>query len=229
MHKTRVRRVGAVLIGLSLLTAACGSDDDEAADTTAAGAAETTAAAAAETTAAEAAETTAAAAETTAAAAGEVETAGALEGVKGTTPLVELSADFKDRILETPSGAGLTDFNYAGETYDAMLIIALAAELAGTDGVELANEIVGITRDGEKCTDFASCKEIIAAGGDPDYDGITGPITMNGNGEPLEASYGVLVMGADNRLDNDADDLHRDHLAGVGRGAAHPGRGHPRR
>ncbi len=198
MHKTRVRRVGALVIGLSMLAAACGSDEEEAASDTTEAAAETTEAAA-ETTAAEVVDTTVAATEDTEAA-GSADTAGALEGIKGTTPLVELDASFTDRILTTPSGAGLTDFNYAGETYDAMVIIALAAEKAGTDGIDLAKEINGITRDGEKCTDFASCLEIIKAGGDPDYDGITGPITMNGNGEPLEASYGVLVMGAENRL-----------------------------
>lgn len=197
MHKTRVRRVGALVIGLSMLAAACGSDDDEAASDTTEAAAETTAAAA-ETTAA-AVDTTVAATEDTEAA-GEADTAGALEGLKGTTPLVELSADFTDRVLTMPSGVGLTDFNYAGETYDAMIIIALAAEKAGTDGSALAAEINGITKDGEKCTDFPSCLTIIKAGGDPDYDGITGPITMNGNGEPLEASYGVLTMGPENRL-----------------------------
>ncbi len=57
------------------------------------------------------------------------------------------------------------------------MIIALAAEKAGTDGIAMASEIVGITTDGEKCTDFATCLAIIKAGGDPDYDGITGPIT----------------------------------------------------
>lgn len=200
MQKTRIRRVGALLVGLSMLGAACGSDsEDEAAEDT--GAAETTEAPAAETTAApETTEAMEETPETTAAAEESGDTAGALEGLKGTTPLVELSEDFTSRVASMPSMSG-EDFNYAGETYDAMVIIALAAEKAGTDGIDMAKEIVGITRDGEKCTDFASCLEIIKAGGDPDYDGITGPITMNGNGEPLEASYGVLVMGADNRLD----------------------------
>ena len=56
--------------------------------------------------------------------------------------------------------------------------------------------------DGEKCTDYATCKTIIDAGGDLDYDGVSGPITLNGNGEPLEASYGVLTFGDDNRIDD---------------------------
>ncbi len=47
----------------------------------------------------------------------------------------------------------LTDFNYAAETYDAVIVIALAAAAAGTDGIAHAAEIDGITGGGEKCTD----------------------------------------------------------------------------
>jgi ABC-type branched-subunit amino acid transport system substrate-binding protein len=195
MQKTRVRRVGALLVVATMLVAACGDDDG---DTTPADAATTTAATAEETTTtAEAMEE-----ETTTTAAAAVDTAGALAGMKGTTPLVELAQDFKDRLATVPSGANLSDYNYAGETYDAFVIIALAAEVAGTDGIDMAKEIVGVTRDGEKCTTFADCKAIIEAGGDPDYDGLSGAITLNGVGDPLEASYGVLTFGDDNRLDD---------------------------
>ena len=191
MQKSQVRRAGALLVGLALVVAACGDDSDSGSSDTTTAAVETTAAAV---------ETTAAAVETTA---GEAAAAGSeLKGMKGTTPLVELSQDFKDRLGTTPSGAGLTDYNYAGETYDAMVVIALAAEAAGTDGSAAADEIVNITKDGEKCTDFPTCLAIIKAGGDPDYDGQSGPITMNGNGEPLEASYGILVFGEGNQLDD---------------------------
>ena len=202
MQKTRVRRVGALMVGLALIAASCGDDDDDdsgAAETTTAATETTEAAAEATTTSAAADEETTTSAEST----GTGDTAGALAGMKGTTPLVELSDDFKQRLADTPTGkAGLSDFNYAGETYDAIVIVALAAEKAGTDGIELASEIQGITRDGEKCTDYATCLEIIKAGGDPDYDGISGNITLNGVGEPLEASYGVLQFGDDNRIDD---------------------------
>ncbi|MBI5088595.1 MAG: ABC transporter substrate-binding protein, partial [Actinobacteria bacterium] len=134
--------------------------------------------------------------ETTAAAGGN----GDLEGFKGTTPLTELADYFKARLLEVDPA--LIDYNYAAEAYDLTTIIALAVAVAEDDGIGYASEIQGVTRDGEKCNDFASCMEIISAGGDPDYDGQSGPITLNGVGDPLEASYGVLTMGADNRIDD---------------------------
>ena len=193
MQKTRVRRFGALLVGLALVAAACGDDEettDTAAPTTEAAATETTEAAAPETTEAAAPETTAAAAE-----------GGDLEGFKGTTPLTPLGDDFKARLLEVDPD--LVDFNYAAEGYDLTLIIALAAAKAGDDGIAYASEIQGITRDGEKCTDFATGMAIIDAGGDADYGGYSGPITLNGVGDPMEASYGVLTMGADNRIDDE--------------------------
>src|SRR5690606_5406818 len=98
--------------------------------------------------------------------------------------------------------AALIDYNYAAETYDAVTIIALAVEKAQTDGVAYADEINGITRTGTKCDSFTSCKEILDGGGDPDYDGVSGPGEFSGNGEPLVASYGVQVFGSDNKIDD---------------------------
>src|SRR5262249_30600855 len=121
-------------------------------------------------------------------------------GMKGTTPLVELTNDFKTRLKSIDPN--LVDYNYGPETYDAVTIIALAVEKAKTDGIDYAKEINGITRQGTKCTDFKSCKAIIDQGGDPDYDGVSGPLEFAGNGEPLQASYGVLQFGANDRLDD---------------------------
>ena len=112
-----------------------GSDEGGGADTT--GAAGTEAPATTEAAA------TSEAPDTTAAAAGG-DTAGALAGMKGTTPLLDLSQDFKDKLLAIDPA--LQDFNYAAETYDAVNIIALAAQKAGTDGIDYAKEINGITR-----------------------------------------------------------------------------------
>jgi ABC-type branched-subunit amino acid transport system substrate-binding protein len=174
--KRRLFRLVALVAGLSLLAAACGDDDDEGATTTT-GAEETT------TTAAD-------------------EASGALEGLVGTTPLTDLSQDFRDRLLAIDSA--LTDFNYAAESYDAVVIITLAAQAAGSDGIEHASQIVPVTRDGTKCDSYADCLALLEGGTtDIDYDGVTGPIDMSGNGEPTEASYGILTFGADNRLSDD--------------------------
>ena len=121
----------------------------------------------------------------------------------GTTPLPpELPQEFSDALATTPSGAALSDYNYAAEAYDAVVMIALAAEFAKTDGSALAGEIVNVSREGEACTTYAECLPLAQAGTDLNYEGVSGPNDLNGNGEPLTGTYGVLHFGADNRIDD---------------------------
>ena len=127
---------------------------------------------------------------------------GALAGMKGTTPLTDLSADFKARLDAINPDLGGT-YNYAGESYDAVTLIALAAQAAGTnDATVFAPYINGLTTGGETCTDYASCAEILAAGGDVDYDGASGPLDFADPGEPAVASFGLLQFGEDNAIDD---------------------------
>lgn len=126
---------------------------------------------------------------------------GALAGMKGTTPLTELAGDFKNRLLEVDPN--LQDYNYAGESYDAVIITALAAQAAGTNqATTFAPYVNGITFGGDACTDFQSCLDIINGGGNVNYDGITGPLSFTDAGEPAQASFGLLQFGQDNTLDD---------------------------
>jgi branched-chain amino acid transport system substrate-binding protein len=132
--------------------------------------------------------------------AGEMADATILEGMRFTTPSVDLSTitDFIDRLVERIGPDEETA--YGAETYDAIVITALAAELAGTDDPSaISAEINGVTKDGEQCTTFEACKEIIAAGGDPDYDGLGGPYEFVDAGEPNAASFQVQTFGAEGR------------------------------
>ncbi|MDQ1422756.1 MAG: branched-chain amino acid transport system substrate-binding protein [Acidimicrobiaceae bacterium] len=197
MRITKVQSIAALAASVALVAAACGSSKKTGAGATTTAAPATTAAA---TTTAAGATTTAKAGAATTAAGVPNKNKGALQGFKGTTPLVQLSDAFKTKLkAKDPS---LKDFNYAAETYDAVVIIALAADMAKSDGIDLAKQINGITRDGTKCTDYASCKKLADAGTNLDYDGVSGPIEFSGNGEPLQASYGILSFGADDHIDD---------------------------
>jgi ABC-type branched-subunit amino acid transport system substrate-binding protein len=183
MSKRRLVRAAAVFSGLALVLAACGDDDD---DDTGAGAT---------TTEAPDGETT-----TTAGGGGG---GGELVGAKGTTPAPETTAaveEFQARMLE--NNPDLDDFSYGPETYDSMIIIALAAQVAGTDGIGHASEIVNVTKGGEQCSSYADCLALVQAGTDIDYEGISGPTDMSGNGEPIFGTYSVQSYGEDNRIDD---------------------------
>ena len=126
---------------------------------------------------------------------------GSLAGMKGTLPLTDLGDDFKNR-LKTVDPA-LQDYNYAGESYDATVLSALAAQMAGTNDANVFKAYVnGVTFGGDKCTDFKACLDIINAGGNPDYDGITGPLSFSDPGEPAQASFGLEQFGDDNKIDD---------------------------
>jgi len=126
---------------------------------------------------------------------------GALAGMKGTTPLTKLSGDFTARLKQVDPK--LKDFNYAGESYDAVVITALASEYAKTNkGTAVAPYINGVTTGGEKCKDFKSCVALVKQGKDIDYDGITGPLEFGDPGEPAVASFAILEFGGDNKLDD---------------------------
>jgi hypothetical protein len=131
---------------------------------------------------------------------------GALAGMKGTTPLTDLGQDFKDRLLEVDPD--LQDYNYSAETYDAVVLSALASQMAGTNDANVFKAYVnGVTFGGDKCTDFASCLEIINAGGNPDYDGVSGPLAFTDAGEPAAASFALLQFGDDNTIDDSATEF----------------------
>ncbi|MGK2948665.1 MAG: ABC transporter substrate-binding protein [Acidimicrobiales bacterium] len=126
---------------------------------------------------------------------------GTLEGIAGTLPAAEITDEFRQRLLD--QDPELVDFSYGPETYDAVMITALAAAVAGTDDpAAVAAEIAGVTRDGEACSTFADCIELIDAGEDIDYDGPSGPQSFGPAGEPSEASFAILRYGNDNQIDD---------------------------
>jgi ABC-type branched-subunit amino acid transport system substrate-binding protein len=126
---------------------------------------------------------------------------GTLEGAKGTLPGAAAGEEFKQRLLAIDSK--LTDFSYAPESYDAAILIALAAEAAKSDsGEAISSGLVEVSTGGTKCTTFAECKEALAAGTDIDYDGVSGPIEFSEKGDPTEATIGIYQYGADNKYTN---------------------------
>ena len=128
-----------------------------------------------------------------------------LEGAKGTLPGPELTDDFEERLNESWTAAGntaLEDYSYSAESYDAVVLLALAALASGgTTGADMSSklqEVSGGSGDGTKCTSFAECADIINEGGVADYDGYSGPVTFDEAGDPTEASIGIFQYGADN-------------------------------
>ncbi|MBD3942632.1 ABC transporter substrate-binding protein [Microbacterium sp. NEAU-LLC] len=129
-----------------------------------------------------------------------------MEGAKGTSPAgPKPDEDFQKRLNDwwvADGNAELKDYTYSNESYDAVVLIALAALAANsTDSADIAGklqEVSGGSGDGEKCTSFADCADLILDGKTANYDGYSGPITFDEHGDPTEATIGVFQYGADN-------------------------------
>lgn len=128
-----------------------------------------------------------------------------LEGAQGTTPGPVLEDDFVERLNAAWTEAGnseLEDQSYAAESYDAAVLLALGAlaanDVSGTAIAGKLQEVSGGSGDGTACTTFAECADIILDGGVANYDGYSGPITFDENGDPTEATIGIFQYGADN-------------------------------
>ena len=125
-------------------------------------------------------------------------------GMKGTLPGVDVAGElpeFRDRLLEVDPD--LTDFSYAAETYDAVMVTVLANLLTGQtgDAVAIATAINDVTRGGQKCTTLLECGLLLQGGvTDIDYDGVSGPLEFNDAGEPTEASILILEFDATGAL-----------------------------
>jgi branched-chain amino acid transport system substrate-binding protein len=137
--------------------------------------------------------------------------AGTLTGSKGTLPgptSTSISDDYKQRAdavwmeMGNPSLFDDDVWAYSTESYDAVVLVALAALAAGsTDAKDIAGkmqEVSGGSGGGEKCTTFADCAAIINGGGVADYDGLSGGIAFGDNGDPTEAAIGIYQYGDDN-------------------------------
>jgi ABC-type branched-subunit amino acid transport system substrate-binding protein len=123
---------------------------------------------------------------------------GTLTGVKGTLPGVVANDDFKARLMTVDPK--LTEFAYAPESYDATILVALAAQAAGDDsGASIASKMQEVSEGGEKCSSFKDCVALLNDKKDIDYDGVSGPIEFNEKGDPSEATIGIYQYGADNK------------------------------
>jgi ABC-type branched-subunit amino acid transport system substrate-binding protein len=133
---------------------------------------------------------------------------GVLAGIKGTLPAAELTDDFRQQLLGVDPA--LVDFSYGPETYDAVIITALATIAAGSDDpAAVAAQINGVTRDGTACETYADCVALLDSGEDIDYNGPSGPQEFSQPGEPTAASFAILSYAQDSNTIDDAATVYQ--------------------
>lgn len=129
-----------------------------------------------------------------------------LNGMRGTSPLTPLNEDFKRR-LRAVDPRLTNDFLYAAEGYDAVIIAALAAETArSVDGSQIARYMTAVTVAKDPsgiCDTLNACLDAVRRGADIAYRGVSMRRSgLTDGGEPSSASYGTLVFGPNQALDD---------------------------
>ena len=125
---------------------------------------------------------------------------GTLEGSQGTIPGAAGPdvADFRERLTGVDSS--LKDFTYGAETYDAIILAALAAEKGGsTDPSVIKDNMASVSGadGGTECATFKDCVDALKDG-DIHYQPASGIGPFNKNNDPSTANIGVYKFDAKN-------------------------------
>ena len=141
----------------------------------------------------------------------------ALDGARGILPGVFPSAHFQAELVAVDPG--LKDMTFAAETYDAVNLAAIAAAAAQDDaGSSIAAQLITVSGGRAKsggtvasaaageasgevqvCKTYKECADTIKAGKPADYDGESGRIAFDSNGDVTSANYMVFTYAPDNR------------------------------
>ncbi len=132
---------------------------------------------------------------------------GYLEGARAVVPGQLPDADFQARLLTVDPG--LKDVSFAAEAYDAVTVAALAAARAQDDaGRSIAANLIAVSGGmaegsaggaaAEACQSYKDCLARLKSGPDANYDGESGPVAFDANGDVTAATFTVFTYGADN-------------------------------
>ncbi|PTT61129.1 ABC transporter substrate-binding protein [Arthrobacter sp. HMWF013] len=132
----------------------------------------------------------------------------ALDGARAVVPGVLPSAGFQARLVAV--NPGLKDLSFAAETFDAVNLAVLAAAAGQDDaGRSIAANLIAVSggaaggqataQSGKPCLSFAECNGILKTGAGINYDGESGPVAFDANGDITTANFMVFTYAADNR------------------------------
>ena len=113
------------------------------------------------------------------------------------------------QVISTPiPGKRLEEFkerfdfsDFTAHAYDAVVILSLAALSAGSNDPSVyVSKIQDVTREGTKCHSYATCAAALTdettINDDIDYEGLSGPVGLNENGDIEDGLYAVDTYDA---------------------------------
>ena len=118
-----------------------------------------------------------------------------LTGVKGTAPTAAEPDPAFNKKLKAADPKVTTTFTYGAESYDTVMMSALAALAAGDDsGEAIASELINISKDGTQCSGWEECSKLVEDGEDIDYEGKSGPADLDDTGSLVKGTIGINLF-----------------------------------
>lgn len=129
---------------------------------------------------------------------------GSMTGAQGTVPGADAPDEFREQLNawnQLVNGEDLTDFSYAAESYDAVILAALAAIKGGAnDSVTVKDNYAAVSgaTDGEECTSFTDCVALLEEGNEIKYSGPSGIGPLNDQNDPESGLVGIFEFDENN-------------------------------
>lgn len=112
--------------------------------------------------------------------------------ISGVAPRAYVTAgsDFEAALQSVdPQASGL----YAMNSYDCLTLIALGADAADSfQGKAIHDQLVALTSSGRSCASFSECTTFAATTPNIDYDGPSGALALDANGDPSSVRFQVF-------------------------------------
>lgn len=134
----------------------------------------------------------------------------AIAGMQGTSPGAPvLDGNYQTFVSNYRQRLGHDPVAFGDAAYDALYLIALALQQGGSNTREaVRSNLRRVSRaDGDRAVrinvnEFARARSLIASGADIDYQGASGRLDLDNNGDPSSGTYLIweVVTTADNRL-----------------------------
>jgi len=108
--------------------------------------------------------------------------------VSGVSPVAYTNSAAFSQALQSvnPAATGL----YAQNAYDCLAIIALAAQVVGSDQpTEIASAVSSVSSSGSSCTMYSACSDLLSDGRNIDYNGPSGNLAIDANGNVVAANF----------------------------------------
>ncbi len=126
--------------------------------------------------------------------------AGVLEGVNGVLEGAVVSDELLARLQQ--SDPFLRSARFGPEAYDAVVLAALAAVLADDDGgPSIARSLADAAGSGVPCASFGECLSVLETEPAIDYDGLSGPLTLDDAGDVVDGVLRLYRYTAENRAE----------------------------